>query len=495
MTDSSAPLTPHRWWVLAVIVAGQLMVILDATIVNIALPSAQADLGFSDHDRQWIITAYALAFGSLLLLGGKVSDAIGRRTAFIIGLSGFAAASALGGLATGFPQLVIARALQGAFGALLAPTALALLSTTFTEPAEKRRAFGVWGAVAGGGGALGLLLGGVLTEELDWRWTLFVNLAFAALAVIGTVVFIRRARGTQSRRNPIDILGATLVSGGLFGLVFGLGNVSRDGWGSWTTVGSIAAGLVLLLLFFVRQARAPWPLLPLSVLRDRNRGAAFLVLLIGGAGILAMSFFLSYYLQQVLRFTPIQAGAGFIPLLLALVVSATLSTTRLVPRLGQKVVTPVAMLVVASGLLYLSTLSTTSSYAAGVLPALLVVGLGMGAIVAPSLQAATTGIAPSEAAVASATVNASQQVGGSIGTAVLNSLAASVATGYLASHAGATAQDASRVAGYDAGFVAIAGLFAAGAIVMALLIRRRPPERITVGREQLSTADAGGAVS
>jgi EmrB/QacA subfamily drug resistance transporter len=465
----------RRWWILATVALGQLMVILDATVVAIALPSAQKDIGFSNDDRQWIITAYSLAFGSLLLFGGKLSDLIGRKQAFIIGLVGFATASAFGGAATSFGELAAARAIQGGFGALLAPTALAILSTTFTIPAERRRAFGIWGGIAGAGGALGLLLSGVLTQDLTWRWTFYVNIVFAVLAFIGALAFIRRGRRNEPRPR-IDILGTALISAGLFGIVFGFSHANTDGWSSVSTWAYLAAGGVLILLFVLWQARSSNPLMPLTILKDRNRGAAFIVLLVAGAGILGFSFFLSYYLQLTLKLSPIETGLSFLPMILWLVISAAVGTTRIVPRFGQKIVTPIAMLIVAGGSIYLTQLSSASSYASGVLPALIAVGLGMGALVAPSLQAATFGVAPEDAGVASALVNTSQQVGGAIGTALLNTLAATAATSYLAAHQPPSPRivEQAAFASYATVFWWVALFFIGGAVIEAFLIRRNP---------------------
>ena len=304
---SPAPTPTNRghWMTLAVVGLAQLMVVLDATVVNIALPSAQADLGFTDGQRQWIITAYSLAFGSLLLLGGRLSDLWGRKRTFILGLIGFAIASALGGAAGTFELLVGARALQGAFGALLAPTALAVLTTTFTIPKERARAFGVFGAIAGAGGAIGLLLGGILTEALNWRWNLYINVFIAAVALVGALLYIPFIARTGPRPK-LDIPGTLLVSGGLFGLVFGFSNAETDGWDSPLTWGMLAGAAILLVGFVLWQMRAVHPLLPLSIVLDRNRGAAYLSVMVAGAGMFGIFLFVTYYLQTTLGYSPIQ---------------------------------------------------------------------------------------------------------------------------------------------------------------------------------------------
>lgn len=319
----------HRWWILAVIGVAQLMVVLDATIVNIALPSAQKDLGFSDGDRQWVVTAYALAFGSLLLLGGRIGDLFGRKMTFLVGLVGFAGASALGGAATSFEMLIVARAGQGVFGALLAPAALALLTTTFTNPKERAKAFGVYGAIAGAGGAIGLLLGGLLTEYADWRWTLYVNLVFAAVAFVGGILLLQRT--TRDKSATLDIPGAFLVGGGLFSLVYGFSNAESHDWSSVQTWGWLLAGAVLLAAFTWWQTRSTHPLLPLKVLLDRNRGASFISVLISGAGMFGVFLFLTYYLQQSLGYTPVETGLAFLPMTATLMIGATLATSVLVP--------------------------------------------------------------------------------------------------------------------------------------------------------------------
>ncbi|WP_252437089.1 MFS transporter [Pseudonocardia humida] len=481
MPQTSAPPPARRWLALATVGLAQLMIVLDATVVNIALPAAQADLGFSVGDRQWIITAYSLAFGSLLLLGGRLSDLMGRRRTFVIGLVGFAAASALGGAATSFGMLVGARALQGAFGALLAPTALALLTTTFTVSKERARAFGVFGAIAGAGGAIGLLLGGVLTQTLDWRWNLYINVVIAAIAVVGTVMFVDDAVRTGPRPR-LDVPGTALVSAALFLLVYGFSNIESEGWGSPLSWGALATACVLLVGFVVRQRRARHPLLPLAILLDRNRGAAYASILIAGSGMFGVFLFVTFYLQTTLGFTPIQTGLSFLPMVAMLVLAAQIGTNLALPRLGPKVMVPTGMALATVGMLYLTRLGVDSTYTADVLPALALVGLGMGTIMPASMQTATLGVEPAFAGVASALVNTAQQVGGSIGTAVLNTLAATAATAYLASHVPATDAVLAQAAvhSYATAYWWGAGFFAVGGVLAALLFRRRVTEEPTV---------------
>ncbi|MFS0793691.1 MFS transporter [Microbacterium sp. 1P10AE] len=475
-TAGSASATPsrRRWLTLAIVGIAQLMVVLDATVVNIALPSAQADLGFSDGDRQWVVTAYSLAFGSLLLLGGRLSDLFGRKRTFIVGLIGFAAASALGGAAPDFGVLVAARALQGVFSALLAPTALAVLTTTFTIPKERARAFGVFGAIAGAGGAVGLLLGGFLTEALDWRWNLYINVAFAIVAIIGTLVFVGRVE-SDGPRPRLDLPGTVLVSAGLFGVVYGFANAETEGWDSPLSWVPLAAAAVLLTGFVLWQRRASHPLLPLVILVDRNRSAAYLSILIAGASMFGIFLFVTYFLQATLKFSPIQTGLAFLPMVAMLVVAAQLSTNLLFPRLGAKVMVPIGMLLGAIGMLLLTRLTVDSVYVSDVLPGLVLLGLAMGSIMPASMQTATLGVDRHFAGVASAMVNTSQQVGGSIGTALLNTIAATATTTYLTDHLadGPAALGPAAVAGYTTAFTWGAAFFAGGAVLAAVLFRRR----------------------
>jgi EmrB/QacA subfamily drug resistance transporter len=473
MTESTNPHHARRWLILGVIALAQLMVVLDVTIVNIALPSAQADLGFSDDSRQWVVTAYALAFGSLLLLGGKISDLVGRKWTFAAGLAGFAGASALGGAAPSFEALIAARALQGAFAALLAPAALSLLTTTFTEPGERGRAFGVYGAIAGSGAAVGLLLGGVLTEILDWRATMYVNLLFAVPAAIAAVRLLVNQRPAERPR--IDVPGVLVASSGLFALVYGFANAETDGWGAPLTVAMLAFGAVAMVAFALLERRVANPLLPPRVIADRDRGAAFLGVGIAAIAMFGTFLFLTYYLQQSLGFSPIESGLAFLPMVAVIMVTATAASTRLLPRLGPRPLVPTGMALGAAGLVFLTGIELDSSYAGSVLPGLLAMGLGFGLIMAPAMATATDRVAPRDAGVASATVNTMQQIGGSIGTAFLSTMFASAASGFAAP-AGAPAQlvqAQAAVHGYTVVFWWAAGALALGAIVTALLFRPR----------------------
>lgn len=475
MPEISPPAPNSRRWITLVVVGlAQLMVVLDATVVNIALPSAQADLGFSDGQRQWIITAYSLAFASLLLLGGRLSDLIGRKRTFIIGLIGFAIASALGGAAGTFELLVAARALQGVFGALLAPTALAVLTTTFTIPKERARAFGVFGAIAGAGGAVGLLLGGFLTESLDWRWNLYINVFIAAVALVGALIYVPLIARTGPRPK-LDVPGTLLVSGALFGLVYGFSNAETEGWDSPLTWGMLAASVILLGAFVLWQQRASHPLLPLSIVLDRNRGAAYLAVLIAGAGMFGVFLFVTYFLQLTLGYSPIQTGLSFLPMIAMLVLAAQLGTNIFVPQFGPKILVPIGMTLGVLAMIWLTFLDASSEYVANVMPPLMLMGFAMGTIMPASMQTATLGVDREFAGVASAMVNTSQQVGGSIGTALLNTLAATAAADYLAAHTPLTPDVGVQAAitSYATAYWWAAGFFAVGAVITAVLFRRR----------------------
>ncbi|WP_027005449.1 MFS transporter [Conexibacter woesei] len=490
MTSSSHQDAHHarRWWILAVLGLAQLMVVLDATIVNIALPSAQHDLGFSDESRQWIVTAYALAFGSLLLLGGRIGDLFGRKWVFIAGLAGFAIASAIGGAAQSFGMLVGARALQGVFGAMLAPAALSLLTTTFTNPSERNKAFGIFGAIAGSGAAVGLLMGGVLTEYLSWRWCLYVNLAFAGVAVFGAATLLKNM--PQANKPRLDIPGTVTASAGLFALVYGFSHASETSWSNGTTIGFLVAGVVLLAAFVMIQQRVAHPLLPLRVVLDRDRGGSYLAMALSAISMFGVFLFLTYYLQQNLGFSPIKTGLAFLPMTFSIMLTATTSQTQLIPRFGARPLIGAGLTLGAIGMLLLTGIGMDSSYALHVLPGLVVMGLGMGLIFAPAMSSATLGVEPSDAGVASAAVNTMQQIGGSIGTALLSTLAAS-ATTHAITDAGPAAASKAVVAqaaihGYTTAFYWSAAIFAVAAVLCTALLRPGVHEPSTVGEPVLA---------
>jgi EmrB/QacA subfamily drug resistance transporter len=473
MTHSN-PHHAKRWRILAILGVAQLMVVLDVTIVNIALPSAQKALHFTNDNRQWIVTAYALAFGSLLLLGGRISDFFGRKWTFILGLSGFAIASAVGGASQSFGMLVAARTAQGAFGALLAPAAMSLLTTTFTDPGERTKAFGVYGAIAGSGASIGLLLGGVLTQYLSWRFSMYVNLLFATVAVAGALTLLHNI--TPAEKPRLDVPGTLTVSGGLFALVYGFSHAQTTSWGNSLTVIMLSAAAVLLALFAWIENRSPNPLLPLRVITDRNRGASFLSIGISGAAIFAVFLFLTYYLQQTRGYSPVSTGLAFLPMTALIMFSAAVATTKLRGRVGPRPLVVVGMLLGGTGMLLLTRLGVHASYAADILPSLLIIGLGLGLVMSTAMNNATLGVEHSDAGVASATVNASQQIGGSIGTALLSTITASAISSFVAG-AGAPPSKAllaqAAVHGYTTAFAWAAGIFAIGAVVAAVLFDRR----------------------
>ena len=470
-----APDNPHhatRWLILGVIALAQLMVVLDATIVNIALPSAQQALGFSNDSRQWIVTGYALAFGSLLLLGGRLSDLVGRRPMFIAGLIGFAAASAVGGAAQSVDLLIVARAAQGVFGALLAPAALSLLTVTFTDATERAKAFAIFGAIAGGGGAIGLILGGVLTEYLSWRWCLYVNIPLAVIAVVGAAILLKRTPRDESA--TIDIPGTVVVVAGLVSLVYGLASAESDGWSSATTLICVGAGLALLAAFVVIERLVDNPLLPLHIVWDRTRGGSFLVVAIVGLGLFAVFLFLTYYVSLTLGFTPLRTGFAFVPMILGIIATAT-GFAGVVARYGPKVPVFVGMLLAAAGLVLFAQLDLDSSYAANILPGLIITGFGVGLSIAPAFSAATSGVDAEHAGVASAAVNTFQQIGGSIGTAVLSAFAASAASDYLVGKSPTAANQAlATMHSYTTVFWWGAAIFAVGAVICGALLRPGP---------------------
>jgi EmrB/QacA subfamily drug resistance transporter len=460
---------PNRWAVLALLSVAQLMVVLDATIVTVALPSAQRALHFSNDSRQWVVTAYALAFGSLLLVGGKVGDLFGRKWTLIAGLIGFSAASAVGGLAQSFGVLVAARATQGVFGALLAPSALSLLTVTFAGTKDWQRAFGIFGAVAGGAGAVGLLLGGVLTQVLSWRWCFYVNLVIAVPTTIVALGLL--VNHSDPDRARIDIPGALTWTLGLFALVFGFSNAETHGWGATATVVALIASPVLLTAFVLIERRVEHPLLPLHIVWDRARGGAQSALFVTGAGIFAVFLFLTYFLQLTLGFSPLKTGLAFLPLTVVLVITSTTVQTRVIQRTGVKPLVLLGMALGVVAMVLFAQLTPTSSYGTGVLPGLLITGVGMGCIFAPTFSAATLGVAPNEAGIASAMVNTSQQIGGSIGTSLLSTIYATAVASYLTSHphVGGLAS-AAQVHGDTTAFWWAAGIFGLGFLLAVLIL-------------------------
>ena len=478
-TSTDSTWDRRGWLVLGVIGLAQLMVVLDLTVMNIALPSAQRALHFTTVDRQWVVTAYTLAFGSLLLPAGKLADLLGRKVTLLTGLAGFAGVSAIGGASVNFAMLVTARACQGAFAALLVPSALSLLSITFTEPEDRGKAFGIYGAIAGAGGAVGLLLGGALTEYLSWRWTLYVNLLFAGVAFLGGALLLK---GQPSGVKPrLDVPGTVLVSSAIFCLVYGFSNAATHSWHAPPTYGFLAAGVALGVAFAAWQGLAAHPLLPPRVVLDRNRGGAYASMLFGTAGLFGIFLFLTYYLQQTLGYSPLVTGFAFLPMSGGLIVMANLSTIVLMPRFGPKPLVAFGMLVASGGKAWLAQLGPHTGYTAGVLGPLILAGIGLGMVIASAINTGTFGVAPQDAGVASATVNVGQMLGASVGASLLNTIFAAAVASYLAAHLAAVRaigrQALTGLAlahGYDTAFWWTAGIFAAGAVIGGVLLRGGP---------------------
>lgn len=463
--DVAAPQT-RRWVALVVVALAQLTIALDATIVNVALPSAQAALSFPDTQRHWVITAYTTAFGGMLLLGGRISDQVGRRRTFLVGLAGFGVASGLGALAPDLTLLAVARGLQGAFAALLAPTVLALLSVSFPDPRDRGRAFAVFGAVAGGGGAVGLVLGGLLAESVGWRGCLFVNVPIVAVTALGARYLPRADQGAGAGRRW-DVPGALLITAALVAVVAACSDTVPGGW----AVALLVAGAGLLAAFARREAGAPAPLLPLRILADRVLVGACLTVALAVAGMLGAFLILTYFLQVVLGFSPLGTGLAFLPLSAALFASAQV-VGRVMARVPPRVLVAPGLLVAAAGMLLLTRLSPQSDYATGVLPAELLLGLGIGAVFTPVISVATGRAAREDAGVTAAVVSTAQQLGGSVGVALLNAVAA-LATAAATTGTGPTVE--ALVAGYTTAAGAAAAALVAAAAPAALLITPSRP--------------------
>jgi EmrB/QacA subfamily drug resistance transporter len=459
----------RRWLVLATICFAALMIVLDVTVMNLALPSAQRALGFTNADRQWVVTAYSLSFGSLLLFCGRLADLVGRKVTFLTGLAGFAAASAVGGASVSFTMLVTARACQGVFAALLAPSALSLLTTTFTDPKERGKAFGVYGAVAASGSGLGLLIGGALTSYASWRWCMYINLVFAGIAITGGALLLGRQPKTPGAR--LDVPGVAAVSGGMFCLVYGSSNAATHGWHAVSTWGFFAAW----------QTRAAHPLLPPRVILDRNRGGAYLTMLIFGSALFGIFLFLIYYMQLNLGYSAVISGIALLPMVAVIGVMANVGNIALMPRFGPKPLVTIGLLCNAAGMAWLTRIGVHSGYVSALLGPLVVTGFGSGLIFSAAANTGTFGVAPRDAGIASASVNTGQQLGGAIGTALLNTIAASAATSYLVGHRHGRPSPLlvhlALIHSYTTVFWWCAGIFAAGAVICGVLLRRGPLTR------------------
>jgi len=479
VTSSLPTADPKRFRALTVIALAQLMIVLDASIVNLAIPSAQQDLGIAPSELQWVVTAYTITFGGLLLLGGRIADYNGRKRTFIIGLLGFAAASLLGGLAPNATLLFAARGLQGAFAALLAPSALALITVTFHDPKERARAFGVFGAISGGGAAIGLLLGGLLTEYLSWRWCLAVN---TPIAILAALLAVRVVRESKAEGHPsYDIPGAVTVTLGLVALVYGFTRAAPTGltdsahWTQPSTLMWFGLAIALLAAFVVIEVRSDKPLLPMRVPLERNRGGAYISSIMTGAGLFAMFLFLGLYLQLILGYSPVKAGLAFLPFSVGIILGAGVAS-QLLPRVGPRPLMVPGLIMGAAGLLWLAQIEPDSEYVTHILPSMVVMSIGMAFTFIPTATVALHGIEHRDAGVASATINTSQQVGASLGTALMSTVAVTATASFLAANKelGAAAMPAALTHGYSQGFYVGAALLAGAAVVVLLLIRIGP---------------------
>jgi len=476
-------LDPTRWRTLFVVASAQLMIVLDSSIMNIAIPSAKQDLGISDANQHWVITAYTLAFGSLLLLGGRIGDYMGRRKIFLIGLIGFAAASALGGVASNQGLLFASRALQGVFGALLAPAALSIISVTFTVPKERAKAFGVIGAISGGGAAIGLILGGALTEFFSWRWCLGVNTPIAILVAILAIKFVKESKAQGD--NTYDIPGVITATAGLFSLTYGFNEAALKGWSDSLTITFLVLAVVLLSIFVSIEKRVKNPLMPLRVVTERNRGGSYLGSLVVGAGLFSMFLFLGLYLQVILGYSPLKSGFAFLPFTAGIIVFAGIAST-LLPKVGPKPLMVPGLLAASVGLLMLTQITPDTSYTTHVLPSLLIMSSGMALVFIPLTSTALHAVSNQDTGVASAMVNTSQQVGGSLGTALLNTVAATATTSFAAvnTQLGEKVMPYAMTHGFTVAFTVSAGLLFVGAIVLFFFIN--------VGKESLVETEGAG---
>ena len=476
-------LDPTRWRTLLVVAISQLMIVLDSSIMNIAIPSAKVELGISDANQQWVITAYTLAFGSLLLLGGRIGDFMGRKKIFIIGLIGFAAASALGGIASNQGLLFASRALQGVFGALLAPAALAIISVTFIVPKERAKAFGVIGAISGGGAAIGLILGGTLTEYFSWRWCLGVNTPIAIVAALLALAYVRESRADGDRH--YDIPGVITATAGLFSLTYGFNEAAIKGWSSNTTISFLVAAVVLLVMFVVIEKKVANPLMPLRVVTERNRAGSYLGSLVVGAGLFSMFLFLGLYLQVILGYSPLKSGFAFLPFTGGIIIFAGIAS-QLLPKFGPKPLMVPGLLAAAGGLLFLTRITPETSYTTHVLPALFIISSGMALVFIPLTSTSLHAVSSHDTGVASAMLNTSQQIGGSLGTALLNTVAATAATTFATANTqlGEMVQPFALTHGFTVAFKFSAGLLVVGAIVLFFFIN--------IGKDSLVETEGAG---
>ena len=459
----------NRWVILVIACLAQFMVVLDVTIVNVALPSIQRGLHFSASNLQWVVNGYTLVFGGFLMLGGRAADLIGRRRLFVAGVALFSAASLLNALAQTSGMLIAGRALQGLGAALVSPAALSIITTTFTENEERTRALGVWSAIAAGGGAVGLMLGGALTDLASWQWIFIVNAPVGAIALALAMRFVPESRAEGSQRS-FDLAGATTVTGGLVVLVYAIVKAQAYGWGSARTIGLMGAGLALLIVFALIERRSVAPLMRLNIFRVRTLAVADAVLLLVASGMFGMFFFASLYVQEILGYSPLRAGLAFLPITGGIVIGAGIAQ-QLIKRLGVRNVSIVGITLATIGMVILTQLPVHGSYVGDLLVGLLPMSIGMGLTFVPITLLATGGVTGDDAGLASGLFNTSQQVGGSLGLAILSTLAASQTASLLHGHVTSGAVLAARVSGYHVAFAAAAIMLGAGALILALVLR------------------------
>jgi len=475
------PALNNRWFILVLVCVAQFMVVLDATIVNVALPTIQTHLQFTPLRLQWIVNIYTLFFGGFLLLGGRASDLFGRQRLFLAGLALFTVASLVNGIAGSAGMLIAGRAAQGLGAALVSPAALAIVTTTFAEGKERTRALGIWSAIAAGGGAVGLLLGGLLTETLSWRWVFFINLPIGIAAFALALRYIHNTRAAE-RPESADVLGATTVTAGLLVLVYDIVKAQSWGWTSAETLGYFALAVVLLAVFVLVESRSKAPLIRLSIFRVRSLTAANIAMLFVMSGLFAMFYFASIYVQEILGWSPLKAGAAFVPVTLGIVVGAGIAQ-QAIRRLGPRLTPMIGIGMAAFGLVLLSGIPTHGTYLADLLPGLVVMSVGMGLAFVPITLIATTGLAEGDAGLASGLFNTSQQVGGALGLAVLSSLAAT-----RTSHSLAVSHAAALVDGFQLAFLVGAGLMVGAVVVLAVMLRRHHVAAVTTEQPVIAAA-------
>jgi EmrB/QacA subfamily drug resistance transporter len=481
---------PRRWRALVLLCAAQFMVVLDASIVNVALPSIKTALHFSEANLPWVVNAYTLTFGGFLLLGGRAADLLGRRRVFMVGLVVFSAASLAGGLAQSEAWLIVARGIQGVGAAILSPATLSIITTTFTEGSERNKALGIWGALAGAGAAAGVLLGGVLTTGIGWRWVLFVNVPIGLLAIALVPLLIAESRSPEQHAG-YDLAGALSITGGLMLLVSTLVKTSDVGWGSARTIGGLAASAALIVGFVVIESRTRSPLMPLRILRNRSVASADAVGLLVGAALLSMFFFLSLYLQQVLHYSALRTGVSYLPLAVGIIIAAGLAS-GLTSRLGAKPVLVAGLVLLAGGMVWFSNVHAHGSYSRDVLGPSLIVALGLGFSFVPLTILAVTGTTDADAGLASGLINTAEQVGGAIGLAVLATVATSRTNSLLsAAHGAHSALPGALTDGFSRAFIVGAGFAVLGIVLALLFVQNTRPS----AGDETASADAEGSLT